>query len=210
MTAHDALGRCTVVPLKAARYADEAWFREAWPDVLNAAGEGALRLVHDHAAVLLKPDAFAGRTALAAVRLLAGAGFAPVAARRVEVGRHAARALWLYRFNVATADRIVLHDQIFAAGPSMLVVLRSAGDAGGVPATVRLTALKGSSRPERRSPEQLRSRLGVGNRLLNVLHTSDEPADLVRELAIFLDGAERRALLRELATVAGVREAEDA
>jgi hypothetical protein len=38
----------------------------------------------------------------------------------------------------------------------------------------------------------------VQNRLLNFLHTSDEPADLVRELAILFDAGELRRLLGDL------------
>jgi nucleoside diphosphate kinase len=189
----------TVLPDKARLYGDEAWFREAWADVVAVAGGRAFELVHEHAGVLFKPDAIASHAIETALGHLSRSGFTPVSARRVEFDRHSVRALWHYRFNVATVERMALHDLIMSAGPSILVLLRDEESADGpVPASVRLTSIKGPSRPERRTPDHLRTVLGVKDRLLNLLHTADEPADLVRELGIFLQGPVRRDLVAEV------------
>lgn len=199
--ARDVIDRMTVLPDKARLYLDEAWFRESWADLATLAGDDAERLVHRHALLLFKPEAFVSRVASRTLAHLADDGFTPIAAHPVQFDRHMTRALWLYRFNVATVARVELHDLIMRSGTSLLTILRDErasadnGTTDPLPATVRLTALKGPSRPERRHPDHLRSRLGVDDRILNRFHTADEPADLVRELAVFLPRQERLRLL---------------
>jgi len=192
----DVLVRLTALSDKARHYAAEMWFREAWPDVVEVAGERAQPLVHELAAILFKPDGVACQVVKPALEFLAARDFTPLAAQPVRLDRQITRWMWLYRFNVASVERVRLHDLIHAAGDSVLVMLRDDRAAGGpIPGTVRLTAAKGSSRPERRTGDQLRTYLRNENRILNFLHTSDEPADLVRELGILLDRDERRRLL---------------
>jgi nucleoside diphosphate kinase len=196
----DALEGMSLLGEKIDRYGAEVFFRESWLDLDAVVGEEAVELVRTHALVLFKPDGIAARAAMPALHHLAADGFTPVAAHAVTLTQHITRALWLYRFSVASMDRVVLHDLIHAAGPSLLVALRDERAAEGdpIPATVRLTDRKGSSRPERRRPDQLRSRLAIEDRLLNYLHTSDEPADLVRELAILMTAPERREFVSEM------------
>jgi hypothetical protein len=196
MPDHSAHVDLSLLPEKTRRYRDEMFFREAWLDLSSAAGGEAPSLVSNHALILFKPDAFVGRAVVPALRHLAEQDFTAVAWEAVFLDRHVTRWLWLYRFNVASVERVWLHDMINSAGPSLLVVLRDERAARDrVPATVRLTDHKGPSRPERRRADQLRSVLGVTDRLLNYMHTSDEPADLVRELGILLASDERRALI---------------
>lgn len=190
----------SVLPEKVEAYAGEVFFRESWRDLEALAGDDAEQLANQHALILFKPDGLAAGAVEPALAILAEQEFAPAAGAVVCLDRQTTRWLWLYRFNVATVDRVRLHDRVNEAGPSLAVVLRDerAGAPGALPGTVRLTDCKGPSRPERRRPDQLRSRLGVDDRLLNFVHTSDEPADLVRELGVLLAPVERRALLGRL------------
>jgi hypothetical protein len=195
----DVLTRLTALPEKAEHYAAEVWFREAWADVVELAGQGAQPLVHESAAIVFKPDGVVCDVIEAALEYLASRGFTPLVAHPVRLDRHVTRWLWLYRFNVASVERVRLHDLIHEAGDSILVLLRDERARGRpIPGTVRLTAAKGSSRPERRTGDQLRTHLRNEDRILNFLHTSDEPADLVRELGILLDRPARRRLLRQV------------
>ncbi|HVW48290.1 MAG TPA: nucleoside-diphosphate kinase, partial [Solirubrobacterales bacterium] len=176
------------------------FFREAWEEWSAAWGTEAVEAAGAHAAMLFKPDGVAARMIDPAIEFLAEHGFTPAAAIAVDLDRGTTRWLWLYRFNVASVDRVRLHDLVNTAGPGLLLVLRDRHRGpGDIPATVRLTDLKGPSRPERRRPDQLRSRLGVSDRLINFVHTSDEPADLLRELAILVAPAARPALFAALA-----------
>lgn len=188
----ETLCTLTVLPDKADRYLGEVFVREAWEEWSEAWGADAVEAAHSHAAMLFKPDGVAARMIDPAVEFLEEHGFAPAAAVAVDLDRGTTRWLWLYRFNVASVDRIRLHDLVNTAGPGLFLILRDERRGpGDVPATVRLTDLKGPSRPERRRPDQLRSRLGVSDRLVNFIHTSDEPADLLREMAILVPPSER-------------------
>lgn len=200
MRARAALAGFTLVPGKAERYGDEVFFREAWRDIEAIAGDQAEEIAHAHALILFKPDGIAGRATQPALELLEEQGFVPVGGAVVELDRSLTRWLWLYRFNVASVERVWLHDLINSRSPSLLVVLRDqlAEPSRSIPATVRLTDQKGPSRPERRRPDQLRARLGVSDRLINFVHTSDEPADLVREIGILLDPPARQAVIEQM------------
>lgn len=200
MSARAALADFTLVPGKAERYGDEVFFREAWRDIEAMAGEQAEEIAHVHALILFKPDGIAGRATQPALELLEEQGFIPVGGAVVELDRSLTRWLWLYRFNVASIERVWLHDLINSRSPSLLVALRDelAEPSRSIPATVRLTDQKGPSRPERRRPDQLRARLGVSDRLINFMHTSDEPADLVREIGILLDPPARKAVIEQM------------
>jgi hypothetical protein len=200
MAQADLLDGLTVLPEKARRYRDEIFCRESWRDIETVAGDRARELLFCQGLILFKPDALAGGVVEDALAILEELDFEPVAGAVVQLDRLATRWLWLYRFNVASIGRVWLHDRINCSGPSLLVALRDrrAVLGEGIPASVRLTDCKGPSRPERRRADQLRTRLGVGDRLLNFVHTSDEPADVMRELGILLPRAERRSLLLQI------------
>lgn len=201
MAEADFLTDLTALPEKARRYREEVFCREAWRDVEAVAAGRSRELLHRHGLILFKPDGVAAGVVEEALGILGELDFEPVAGAAVQLDRLSTRWLWLYRFNVASVERVWLHDRINGAGPSLLVALRDRLAVPGVsvPASVRITDCKGPSRPERRRPDQLRTRLGVDDRLLNFVHTSDEPADVVRELGILLAPAERRSLLRDVA-----------
>jgi nucleoside diphosphate kinase len=167
--------------------------------------------VHEHGLLLLKPDAVVARRLLPAIDWLSQHGFRIVAAERISLDRHAIRAVWQEPWRSATWQRRRLADLLATATDSLVLVVR-AEVAGPVPACVRLTAMKGAGDPRRREPGQLRYALGSPGFLLNMAHTADEPADVLRELAIYLDtdhlfrtlsgalaGADRSARAKQLA-----------
>ena len=79
-------------------------------------------------------------------------------------------------------------------GDALLVVLRDDDPERSVPASVRLQMMKGPSFPERQTSDHLRHVLGSWSRLLKFVHTPDEPADIIREIGIFLPPEQRRDL----------------
>jgi hypothetical protein len=188
--------RLSVLTEKQELYAAEVWSRESWESLESLVpGRGLVEL--DRLALLLiKPDGIVSHAVVPALAHLREEGFVPVAATAVEFDPNLVRSLWLYKFNAATVDRVRAHDAILAQGPSLLVALRDEVDSG-LPAAVRLTELKGSSDPAKRGRSHLRTRLGVKSRILNLIHTADEPADVVRELGLLLGPAERTSLLEE-------------
>lgn len=186
------LAAVTRSPAKAALYGVDNYFREGcWTfaerldDVLGVT------------LCVLKPEAAAGRRYRVAYQALTDNGFHPVDVLRFRHDRLTIRETWRYQFNFAARERIDAMDLVLPTIDSVLLVVRdSQWRPGRVPASVRLTALKGPSAPEQRRPEHLRRRLGAVNGLFNFMHTSDEPIDVIRELSI-LTGPRRRALVRD-------------
>jgi nucleoside diphosphate kinase len=154
---------------------------------------GLADFARDHALLLLKPDAVVSRQLLPAIDWLDGNGFSIVAARRTRLTRTTLRALWQYQWNLSTVYRRRLADR-FLCGSDSLVLLVRPRNTPEVPASVLLTELKGPTNPAQREPGQLRYLLGRYCYLLNLVHTADEPADVLRELAVYFGTEERAAV----------------
>ncbi|QUQ64109.1 nucleoside-diphosphate kinase [Kutzneria sp. CA-103260] len=149
----------------------------------------------DHGLLLLKPDAVVARRLLPAVDWLSHHGFRIVAAERVSLDRHAIRAVWREPWRAATWQRRRLADLLATAADSLVLLVR-AENAGPTPVCVRLTEMKGDGDPRRQRPGQLRHALGSPGFLLNMAHTADEPADVLRELAIYFGDDDLQRVLR--------------
>lgn len=185
--------RLTRLESKQVLYAVDTYFRETWEDLRQVAGDRALELCERHALLLLKPDAVVRHRLHAALDWLEEHELQVVGALRVHVHRWAVRALWQYQWNAATRDRRDVADLYMPACDSLLLLVRAPN--GEPPATLALTLMKGPAEPAGCRPGQLRYTLGTYNQQLNLVHTADEPADLVRELGICSDGPTRLRLL---------------
>lgn len=155
-------------------------------------GDEALSVLHRSALLLIKPDGLVAGKASPILHLLERDGFSIVAAEPVVLSRLHWRELWRYQLTSATLDRLAINDLVLP-GEHLLLLLRDSRPSK-VPATVRLSGLKGPSDVSRQQPESWRRILAQPNRVLSFFHVADEPADLVRELALFLEAdALRRA-----------------
>ncbi|WP_217230780.1 nucleoside-diphosphate kinase [Streptomyces anulatus] len=186
------LRRLTDVPEKRELYAMDPLAREGWATLAGVLGEReGLGFARETGVLWLRPDAAASGMAEAVVERISAAGFVPLGARVVRLSRGDVRALWWWHLKRATAERLLLLDAVAELGPGLVVLYRHPE---GDPAR-RLTALKGANDPAGRSADTLRSLANSPNRLLTMVHTSDDPADVVRELAVFLPWRERAALV---------------
>lgn len=174
-------------------YATDTNFLESWEDLLAVRRQRPLPPTSQFAALTLKPDAVVGRTLMPTIDWLEENGFAIVAAELLVFDRHLIRGIWQYSWNVASRDRKDLVDVLLAATPSLFLALRGPEDA-----SVWLSRNKGPANPVERKPGQLRSRLGDFSTLLNFVHTSDEPADFIRELGVYFPAAHRRNIYRAM------------
>lgn len=163
-----------------------------------------------HSLMLLKPDAIVARAVDPALKWLSENGFRVVDAVTVTVNRHLVRALWYYAWNIASPERRRLADLLAEVSDCLLLVVGAAQD--DLPVPVRLAEATGPADPQRRKPGQLRHRLGRADTSLDLVHTPDDPADVLRELAIYFaenqraevitrayTGADRAETARELA-----------
>ncbi|MET8423109.1 nucleoside-diphosphate kinase [Nocardia sp. NPDC004860] len=152
-------------------------------------GIDAAAFAREHSLLLLKPDAIVARAVEPTLTWLADNDFQVVDARRVVVDRHVARALWYFAWNIASPERRRLADLLVGISDVLVLVVR--GPVADLPTPVRLTAAKGATDPRKRQPGELRYLLGRHNYLLNLVHSPDDPADVLRELAIYFDETTR-------------------
>jgi nucleoside diphosphate kinase len=180
---------------KLARYAEDTYFQEGWDHLRELCPDPA-EFAYQHGLVLLKSDAVVARKLLPALDWLADNGFRVVAARPVRMHPTRARSLWYFQWNAATPYRRRIADLCLTAVDSLLLVVRAEGDPV-LPTSVLVTDGKGPTDPGEREPGQLRHLLGHYSYLLNLVHTTDEPADVARELAVYLDSADRARVIAE-------------
>lgn len=178
-------------PEKALRSRTDPLVREGWATLVGVLGDEASRFACEIGLLWLRPDAVAAGAVQETLERIASDGFVPVGAYVVRLDRGGVRALWWWQLKRATAERLLLLDAVVALGPGLLVLYRHPE---GDPAR-RLTRLKGGNDPAGRREDSLRSVAGSPNRLLTMVHTSDDPLDLVRELAVFLPWRERAELV---------------
>ncbi|MFE7664902.1 hypothetical protein [Streptomyces celluloflavus] len=193
--------RLTAVEGKDEVFAGDLFAREGWATLAGELGEEAAYAFAERVALMwIRPDAFASGAARRLVEAAGGAGFRVLAARPVRVDRCAVRALGAYMCRWATVERLWLLDALAALGPGLLVLWADEGDTqAGLSAPVRMTEVRGVNAPDRRIAGCLREVAGSPNRVLTMVHSADEPADVVRELGILCSPGERRALVAEAA-----------
>lgn len=193
----------TMSPEKAAAYRRDPHFRAGALALRRGAAAGVPTGSEDgrwvgplsKALVVLKPDAAAGRRAGAVLDALSDGGLTVVALAPFRFTPLLTRELWRYQFNIATQDRVDVVDLLLPAVDSLAVLLEDERwTPSAVPASCRLCDVKGAADPRARQPGDLRSRLGAPTALFNFIHTADEPADVLREVAL-LDTACGTALL---------------
>ncbi len=183
----------TEIPDKATLYSIDTYFREGWEDLVTVAGHAATALASRHSMMLLKPDAIVSRRLDVVLDWLPRHGFSVVACVPMAVRPDQARALWRYQWNCAPRIRKDAYMALFEASASILLVVRSTQEPH-VSAAKRLANLKGPADPALQGPDDLRAWLGNATHLLSFVHAADEPADLVRELAILLPAGQRTAI----------------
>ncbi|MFC6021047.1 nucleoside-diphosphate kinase [Plantactinospora solaniradicis] len=182
------------LPRKRSLYAADTYFRESFEDLAAIGGGRVEQFCHDHALLLLKPDAVVTRRLGAVLHWVLAYGFTIVWAATVAIDRHGIRALWQYGLNAASRDRRDAADLYVTACECLLLLLALPGRPE--PASLVLSTAKGPADPVRCRPGQLRHDVGSFNYQLNLVHAADEPADLLRELAVLCNHETRAAIYR--------------
>jgi nucleoside diphosphate kinase len=184
----------TLHPDKRALYGADTYYQESHGQ-LAALTDDITGFAHRHAALLLKPDAVVARRLGAAVDWLTDRGYRIVGAAVTRLTRTMIRSLWYFQWNLATPYRRRLAALFLEDADALVLLVRPDHDPD-IPASVELTRLKGPTDPGARRPGQLRHLLGNYSYLLNLAHTPDEPADVLRELAVHFDDSVRERLFR--------------
>lgn len=187
----------TRIPLKAQVYERETYFREGLADARDIWGNSVDTMLRKIALLVIKPDGLKNGKASVVLDSLHAHDFAVVAVELTEMMRFHWRELWRYQLTSATLDRLAVNDLVLR-DRTLTLLLRYDKDLT-LPASVRLSGLKGPSDVALQSPDCLRRALQQPNRIFSFIHVADEPADVLRELAILLDRSARRALMQRFA-----------
>jgi nucleoside diphosphate kinase len=181
--------------------AKDIYFYESHEDVVEVLGAEAPAWLHRTALLVFFPDAVVSNQVGAGVRLLGGLGFVPLAAELVRIDGKACREIYrreLRVLNDETRDRLAIHDAFMPFTDSIVVLLADERPEEGVAASRRFRPHKGSGEPHLRRPGTVRAVLNSPNNVFRLVHSSDGPTEMVRDLGILLDGPQRRRLLRDL------------
>jgi len=177
------------------------YFRDCWEDALAILGSSAAETLRGYALLIFKPESVVGRRITPALDWLMEHHFSPVAFAPVTHTRHTMINLWKYsRWTPAMPDWIQLAGLMHTSTDTLLVILRDEEQEVDRDACARLVRLKGSAISQQRNRSHLREALRPPSEIFNFVHSSDEPADLVREVGICLDRPHRRQLLQTLIT----------
>lgn len=193
---HPALPRLTRNAAKVEMYNAETYFRESHRDLESVLGPDLEDVLLRHGLVILKPDGYGLGVTGDVVDFYAENGLRVVEALELDFGPLLWRAMWIHQMTLASMDRLAVIDGVIS-GRALALVLR-ADDTGGLPAAVRISDLKGPAKPEDQPENCLRRRISQPHRIFSLVHSADDPADVVRELGILLTPRERRALARVL------------
>jgi nucleoside diphosphate kinase len=195
---HPAIGSLTRNPLKGELYSQEPYFREAFLDLEVLLGEVAIETVLRHGLVVVKPDGYSLGATSTVLDYYVRHGFQPIGVRLIEFAPTVWRTLWTYQMSQASIDRLLVNDLVISGDAVALIFQGRTG--AGLPATVELSALKGPARMENQDDDCLRRAIGQPNRIFSLVHSADEPADLVRELGILFCVRDRRQLAGAMAS----------
>ena len=181
-------------------YRSDKYFVGSWNMFLSLfQSEMAIKdCVWNTALLLAKPDAIESGKGHIIRKFLENAGYDIIAIKRLLIDKKQTSALWQYALGRYSDERFHLLVDLMTSGPSVLfVVKKAAGQL--VPLSIQLTNLKGSAEPSQRERNCLRATLGgTQSAILNYIHTSDEPCDIVRELGILFSTRELNKLINNL------------
>lgn len=177
---------------KLAYYRDDPYFWEGWASYVacRPVGDVLRRLTF----LLVKPETIVGRRVEPILEFLRSGGYRIIGTWPVRMGRHEARGVWRYTLNTVPIAHIRALEMLVTAGELFLVGIDHELASGEASAADLLSRSKGSSaHPDVRGT--LRERLGRPAFMLNFVHAPDEPADVLRELAVLCDAAQQEQII---------------
>jgi nucleoside diphosphate kinase len=160
---------------------------------IRSVGLSPERVAHEYGFLIFKPEVFYGRTLAVALSFLENLGLEIALVYATEFTNSVISQVWRYHFNAATPCRLDLIFDVLERRPVAGVLVRRRDSRQ---ATSRfLSSLKGKSEGGVRDPATLRGVFGGANSFLNFVHSSDEPADVLREAPAVLQSVGMREWL---------------
>jgi hypothetical protein len=188
---------------KRAYYRDDPYFCEGWTTFAAACpGRPADAALRRLTFLLVKPEAIVGRRVARILEFLRSHGYRVIGTWPVRMGRHETRCLWRYQLTAVPIAHIRTLEMLVNAGELFLLGLDHRLAAGQASAAELLSRNKSPS-PGLDGGDTLRERLGSPALMLNFVHAPDEPADVLRELAVLCDADRQERILATLLAASG-------
>jgi Nucleoside diphosphate kinase len=191
--------RLTSLTTKQRLYEVDSYFVEGFGDLSRRLGGRLYECVERHALVLFKPEAVRSRKIVESFDYFRNYGYVPVAASICRFDQATIHSIWRFQLGRATRDRVRLYSRWGDPEPALMVAYRSLLPSIDLPESVRLQGYKGHAFPERRQPGDLRAQLHSPNTLMTFFHAADEPADMVRDMAICIPAVDRMRFIDAMA-----------
>lgn len=186
-------------PAKIDLYGEDSYFRIGLDSWVRRQGQSQQVDIRDVGSLLIRPDAFVTRQVPNILERVTALGFHPVAFCALQSNRLVPLELWRYQHNAGSLDRLALTQLIFDGWPCVWVLVkRSDSNTDPLPCSVHLQGVKGSTHPECRTRTSIRGTVNAPGRLLSLIHTADEPADVLREFGLLLNREDRTLVLETL------------
>jgi nucleoside diphosphate kinase len=176
----------------------DIYYREGAADFAEVFSADQQSFLCHVALLLFTPDAIVSRQVVKGYQLLLDAGFVAVAVRTVVLTPHIIRAIWAQELTEMSLDRLALCDHLLSATESLAVLLTDTAPISHIPASQRITDFKGAGLPGDRRPGTLRALLYSPNSVFRLVHTSDDPYRMIREIGILFNHDDRMRLLKDV------------
>jgi len=185
----------TIMEEKRILFSMDCYYKESWEDFARIWDTDCKELMKKVGLVIFKPDAFVSRNVDEILNYICKLGFYPISYMSFRYSRHMIRDFWRYQFNTFTRQCVDILDDIYTFSDSLCVLFYTNKDFE-YPTSEILSELKGPSDPLERKSYHIRSKSNVSSRILNSIHTSDEPADVIRDIGVCFNDDERSRLLQ--------------
>jgi nucleoside diphosphate kinase len=182
-----------------AKYGDDVDFTAGLRSARAGAGDRLDEVLTGTGALLLPPLCVATGRVRAAVDWLRSHGLEIHAAEQVRLTAETVRRIWKYQSAAPEPERVRIFIRLLTCGPAVVLGVRGSA-AGGRALPAWLREQKGPADPYRAGPGHLRTHLGAANTFNNLAHSSDEPADVVREVYALLGATGSVAFWRAAAS----------
>ncbi|OHX40710.1 MULTISPECIES: nucleoside-diphosphate kinase [Cytobacillus] len=149
-------------------------------------GSTFLEKISKFALVMIKPESFVYNKYFIALQEIQRHGFKPVYFIQKKLTRVECLELWRYQWSAASLLRTLISEKLMSYSESLIIIYEAPNNIEEFASTY-LSKLKGPANESLRKEYHLRSILKPKNRMLNYIHISDEPIDVVREIGVLFE-----------------------
>ena len=193
-------GGLTVLEQKKRLYANDFYFEFSYQTACQILRENISQILSNYTLVFIKPEAFITQRINILIDDLKKHGFELVYVMVKDINNVVISELWKYSWSAASLIRIIVNQTYYTSFPGGVLVLRNLK----LPSEYEnvcayFSAIKGHTVGGSYKAPQIRYHMNAINIFLNHIHSPDDNADLIRELAIFCDWKDLSSVYNRIA-----------